>query len=1347
MKRLIVVVTAACIVALALPSTVFAKKAPPKKAFKAKASGEVQRFEREKPKVDPKAPKVEKKAVPKVVTERRTRQKSNVEDIDDEIDILRELLDIERGSATEADTLLELSYVLWDRAEAYEQEAYDEYYTVGMHEAKEAGDRKRAHVLRIEQQNLLEQSRGTKNEVIDNLKRIERRFARFSKLDEVLYALGYHLNEMERHGEAVDAFFRLVRKTPKSPFIPDAYLGIGNYYFGKNQGGQALDWYTKVLKFKRANVYGWALYYIGWVAYNQQAYKRAVDGFVKVLDYSMNEAKGRITFFEDGRAYLVRSWAEYGKPTEATAFFKSVVPGQEIELMDALARHYVTASEFAKSNQVLADLIVATDERPRVVEYYYMVVDNNYKLSKLDELTEAVKNLARALRRHGTSAVKKVDIPLLLAEIASTFHAEAERTLEKNRLETAAVVYDIYLQHFNDHKFAYDMQHNYALSLFQLERWKDAAENYELTMAREPKGKYAEPSAHRAMISYLKLHDPNQATQEHDKDKLLLKQKLSEDNDRIVKACERYLNIARAQNKNEDVPEALFLMARIYYQHNQFDTAAKHFQDFTENFTAHKLSLDAAKLMMSAYYLGQDGINLNKWADELLEGPKYKGILENDEANNKGDFYKTLVEIKENKEYNLCLTKKGQPREAATCLLKYAHDYPTSSQALRAYAGAARFYRIARDRDKVVETYEKLAADHPEDTRAVQALLEIADVHRETANYSLAAAAYEALVEKYPKSEEAIKALTRANQIREALGQRDKVVANAKRFLKYFPNDPDAVNQAYKLTVQYVEKKSWNDTIWVSKKFLGAKRAKELPVHLKLAAMANVALAYTHLKGGNRYAEKYTEEIIAAAQTMATDGTFKDLPQIGKDAVAQALFVQGEMLYNAMLHMQVKARKLEDAVKLASKKSAAALKADKYFVEVMNSRNPAWTAAAATRRGGAQQAIGESIAKLPAPRAFRRNEDLVLEWEAKMSEKAKPYYDKSKGLYREALKKAAEVFAFDKYWEEARDNLKKLDQEFQKIVDIPEHMIGLSMIGWSYGKTKPSSAIAEIRSDLFNRPIEEVAVKPTGEQAKPSYDHSAAYTKLAMAHHVLGQHHDALMVAAVGMQLAPSMQKDAHLLTMMGLSELATGNVQRGMVRFKQAAAVDKTSTTPLLNIASIQLKKLDLEAAAKLLREVIKRDPGHYWARVTLPVALRRMGQGEEAIAILDKLVSDQSNRLEAQYNRCVISQAVLAPTNKRPLVEKALKSCEDALGVHRAGSAKYIELKKRVDGLKQTLEFMEPEVPAAGAPTPAPAAGGDADAAPAAEGAKPADDAKPADAEPADAKPADAKPADAPK
>ena len=1262
---------------------------------KGKTTGEVAQIGRGKTKE--KRDKGDKGAKgPKEVQGRRLRQRSSLEDIDDEVDILRELLDIERGSPTEADTLLELSYVLWDRAEAYELEAYDSSYTVGIEQAKKNGETATARRLQIEQQNLLEEARGTKLEVIDNLKRIERRFRFFNKLDEVLYTMGWHLNDLKRHGEAVDAFMRLVRKTPKSAYMPDAYLGIGNYYFGKNQGGESLKWYNKVLAYKQSDIYGWGLYYIGWVHYNRQDYEEAVKTFVQVLDYSANEANGRITFFEDGTKYLVKSWAEVGTPTGALNFFKKAVPGQELALLDALARHYTETSQYQKSSIVLNELIRLTYNKPKSVEYLYLTVENYYKAADLEGTIGAIERLSLGLLKHGTEAVRAEDISLLLAEIATTFHAESERTLDMKVLRYAEKIYSAYIEHFASDTHSYDMLHNHALALFQLERWRDSATRYEEVIKAMPDGKYAEPSAHRALICYLRLEKDLNSDISKKVDDLLNPIKLAEEEMLIASACDRYVSIARKKGTKEDVPEAIFVEARIYYQHNYFDKSGELFTLFVDNYKDHKHAYIAARLMLSSFNLAQDGKNLIKWTNELIRDDRF----------NRGKLGEILIAIKENEDYNRCLELKSEPMKAARCLLDYASQYPTSKQAIRAYAGAARFYREARQRDLVIKTYRQLAENYPKDDRAPKAMFAIAEVHQETANFAAAADAYEQFVETYPKYKGKIgeelmvpKALATATVIREGLGQFDKVVLNAERYLKYFKGNRDANDVAYKLTLQYRKQNDWRGVIRASGTFL--KRGADIPLHLRMAAMSNTALSWSKIKGGDRKAQKLADDVLKMAKKMNEEGTFKKLAQIGKDAVAQALFVNGELIFNQMQRVKVRARKLTDAVVLATKKAELATKAGESYVEVENSKNAEWVAAAASRRGRAFHEIAIALENLPPPPEFRRLDELKDQWYAKMADRAAPYKVKAKERYEEALKKSAQFFAFDKYWEQARDYLKELDPDFATRATILEKTVDMSKVVWTLDK-KPRKVIEDNRLALFGRQSADLQVKMSdADRATQSSQTARTFNDMALAHHVQGEHRDALMVAAVGMNVAnaPELAKDSKFLTMLGMSHLALGNIRPALMLFKRAGEADEKALTPLLNSASVQFKYLDLDGAAKVLQTAVARDPKHYWARASLPVALRRLGKSEEAMAMLDEVVADYPAQADAHYNRCVIAQAVL--TGTRPNVERALKTCEEAVAVAKKRSPEAKELRKRAQGLKDTLEFMDP----AGAPVPAPA------------------------------------------
>ncbi len=225
---------------------------------------------------------------------------------------------------------------------------------------------------------------------------------------------------------------------------------------------------------------------------------------------------------------------------------------------------------------------------------------------------------------------------------------------------------------------------------------------------------------------------------------------------------------------------------------------------------------------------------------------------------------------------------------------------------------------------------------------------------------------------------------------------------------------------------------------------------------------------------------------------------------------------------------------------------------------------------------------------------------------------------------------------------------------------------------------------------LFGRPSADLKMEQGPDTAAQRAAVARLFVELAQAHHALGHHRQALMVAIVAMEPsnAPELRKDGDLLTLMGLSYLKLGELRMALKFFDAAAKTDPEATIPLLNRVSIQLKHLDLEASAVLLRDVLERDPEHYWARVTLPVALRRMGKSEEALKMLDDLVKQFPNRPEAHFNRCVIGQAEL--TKDKDQVSRALEACQSALKQYKRRSPEYKELRRRVQGIKDALEFM---------------------------------------------------------
>ena len=1288
-----------------------------------KTKGEVTTFKRAaEPKAEEAKTDDKKSPGPGAPEQRRSKENKTIQDIEDELAILGELLEIERGSDTEADTLLELSYVLWDRAEAYEIDAHDEEIEVAISNCEANGDKATCRRLKVQQDQLMEKSRAAKLDVINHLKRIERNFPRYASLDEVLYSLGFHLAEIDRAGESVDAYMRLVRKTPKSKFLPDAYLGIGNYYYGKNQGDEALRWYNKVIEFPDSSVYGWGLYYISWVYYNQQKWETAVNKFLRVLDYSKKEANGRVTFTDDATKYLVMSWAEYGNPKAANAFFHKVAEGSEVLLLEALARHYIGVSEFVKSNIVLDDLIDIAKDDKRLITFMVLRLDNSYKLHDLDATVFSATLVGNAIRQGAEPPAK---LELLMAEIASTLHSEFENTLNMPTLESAEKIYRVYSEHFSGGEHGYDMLYNHALALFQLadkasrdtdkarkgnktaeaaalqaranEYWELSAIAYEKVIDKDANGKYAEPAAHRSFIAYYKLERLNQEVQSKNLDDADLRPvALNNKEQRVASACERYIGIALKHNSTEDVPEALFVAGRLWYQHNYFQKSGDLLATMLERYPDHELACDAARLALSSFNLNQDGKKLIYWTDKLLASKC-----------NTGKLAVTLTEIKSNEEYNKCIERKDQPIQAAQCLVKYQQTFPEAVSAPRALIGAAKFYRQAKRREDEIATYQSFAKAYPKDDRAGQSTFEIGEIYRESGAFEDAADAYEAFVKAYPDHKAVAEALDKAQAIHESLGSYDKVVEAGELFLARCSkdaknkgcDDASRADVAYKLTVQYQQKSDWKGVIHASEKFL--KRGLNVPDHLVFAAMVNTGSAQYKLNQGDR-GRKLFDEVLARAKVLAEANKMGALDPIGRDAVAQAVFMLGELEFDKVKAIKTKAKDIKQATDLVATKAKAATVADGFYIQVEDSKNPRWVAAAASRRGRIHQDIATSITSLPCP--FGKNEELCSEWAAQLAEKAKPQVGIAVERYREALKKAAEVYAFDAYWGEARDNLKTLDTKFAEVADMKELTVELTPYKWTDAQ-KPADVIQAARLKLYELGADaenakaEIAVQPASgdvvAEAAPAGPSqlAQAYEKMALAHHALGQERNAILVGAVGMAKAPELKTSATLQNALGLAHLQLGETQKALERFGKAAEADPKTTEPLLNAASITVRNLGFDKTVTLLEEVRKRDSYNYWALATLPVAKRRVSddpvEAKKALDYFDEIGGDPANETKPEwhFNRCVIAQAVLT-TGKQDLT-RALKYCEDAAKYPPKGLQK--ELQKRVDGLKATIEFAQ--------------------------------------------------------
>src|SRR4051812_26937652 len=142
----------------------------------------------------------------------------------------------------------------------------------------------------------------------DTYQEIAQKYRDYERTDEVLYFLGHAFLESKNDQDqkkAMVAFERLIKKYPKSKYVPDAWLAFGEYYFQKSktkadlaQIQKALEAYKAAANFPENQVYAFAIYKQGWCHFLLNDFQNAMDKFKTVI--LLGELNGAGSVDKDG---------------------------------------------------------------------------------------------------------------------------------------------------------------------------------------------------------------------------------------------------------------------------------------------------------------------------------------------------------------------------------------------------------------------------------------------------------------------------------------------------------------------------------------------------------------------------------------------------------------------------------------------------------------------------------------------------------------------------------------------------------------------------------------------------------------------------------------------------------------------------------------------------------------------------------------------------------------------------------------------------------------------------------------------------------------------------------------
>lgn len=839
MKRIIL--TAA---ALLLGTAVTASAQKPKYTRTTQVKVNVKLNERTRPLV---AKEEKKQALPELSADEILQVEGAVGDIrEDQIQLLQAL--IEETPDSEIDEKADLYFRV---AEAYaQQQRYHrlktQEYAIKADTAKKDGDKKEAKKKSEEH---AKKAKKSLLSAVDAYKKLASndKFKNYSNMDKALFFFGYMLQSGRYMKEARSVYQRLIKEYPDSPYIPDAKVAFGDYYFEmagtepenfKDHLENAAAEYKAVLQFPKSNVYTYALYKMGWVYLNLGKHTEAFEVFFKVAELTKGDKK-KEPLNRAAKKDLVRAYAEMGKADMAYKTFQRVDKKYAFDMLQILGDIYLEQGKAEKSIYTFRELMKLDGKHKNVCLWQYNIAhammtagSNKQKVEEIENLVElygALKDkkvlpAAEAEECHDNAAAMSGDM-------ARAYHNESMKTLNAETLAYADKLYNVYLKIFPDAEDFGETQYYYAELLWsraeneknqrlQTELWENAAIEFTNVVKNgKVDAKLLKESAYAAVLGWknalsvdprVKAPPPDLEPKEG---KIPEPQPIPERELKMLAAFDVYIVYIK-DPKDEELVGMKFLKANIYRRYNHFDEALPLFEDIYRNHKTHETAEYSVNLILDSLNKTQRFEDMIKWVDILVEDKKFlEGKEELAERLDilKNQSLRKQVEIlektaKDTNDY----AKFVECGELYINIFNRNPDAPGNDEILY---NAGVCFEQGKSIGAAIQMFESLSKLYPKSSHTSKAIARLGQNYARIAWYKESSEKLEEYAKKYAGEKDAYDAMNDAVFYRKGIGDDDKAIENTSYFIKKFSKKADdAANAYFSLTTIY-EKRGDEDTV------------------------------------------------------------------------------------------------------------------------------------------------------------------------------------------------------------------------------------------------------------------------------------------------------------------------------------------------------------------------------------------------------------------------------------------------------------------------------------------------------------------------------------------------------
>ena len=517
--------------------------------------------------------------------------------------------------------------------------------------------------------------------------------SRFAKYPDLLFFLGFASLETGMDREGAAWLERDTSAYPSHTHAPDAYRILADLRFDLNNFAEAERLYRAVLAFPNSPVLGYALYKIGWCAYNRKGFARAILAFEQAALWAMKQGGQSLSLFKESQTALISLYAEVGDTAKAVEYFSKFPDSRQWLIL--LARELDKIGLFEKSMRLYSELIQLDPSSPENLSHQAGIIVGAYSLRQWNRVIKETKNMIqgylRAISGQQAEHTAAFEAEKAVRQAVQILQFEANKTSDPEDARIAAnQVYELdglYLAGFGKWASSAEPLYAHALFLAQRAKYPEAAGAFAAYWDTFG-GDLKEPRREEALRNLVyTLNEGNQ------------KAEAPSGNDRLVDSAYEYLE---KYPKNKHARPIGLLRSVTLLKQKKISEGIAASETLLDADPTDDTGKKAYKNIKVALYEAKDWEKLYSWSSDLLgrKQPVFAALK------------KDLVTVNEESLFLVAENTKDD-KKSAGIYLKIAHDATMGLLKNKALYNA--FVRLQKSGQKLraIETAEELEAHHP----------------------------------------------------------------------------------------------------------------------------------------------------------------------------------------------------------------------------------------------------------------------------------------------------------------------------------------------------------------------------------------------------------------------------------------------------------------------------------------------------------------------------------------------------------------------------------------------------------------------------------------------------------